>query len=199
MLKVASSSILSAIKNYLEIPDGPTFPIVKEGYADPSGIPTSGQGLHTAPFPRTETPLKGYKNLAVVRHPLARLYSLYMEKVFNASNKYPGGIDRTAFPENKYPKMFIRNQHFDNFIDKVEYALMHPKKFGPNLHLETQSSQIPEGVKALKVEEVGPLLEIIVPKGNQSNSPFWQLAYSEVGQKKTRILYADDLERFGYR
>jgi len=156
------------------------------------------KNVHTAPFPKTPTPMKGYRNFAIVRNPYARLYSLWKNKISPERVKHPKFKENQVDPNvfKRWPDLFRANMSFEEFVDAV---LSIPPQEADH-HFSPQSLQIPkQGVEICKLEEVAPLMHSIMPAYNTSPKSDWKSFY-KFGSMTQRVwdYYKQDFLRFKY-
>lgn len=151
--------------------------------------PRTGKGVEAAPFKKTDLPIEGYKNVAIVRHPGARLYSLYANKILL-------NIMGIFAP---YPRKFWQGMSFDSFVE----AIINIPMDDADPHFALQSSQLPLETIArcvtYKLEDVAPLLGMLINKTNATKySARWITHYTEEKWYRMVHHYQEDFRRFNY-
>ena len=153
-----------------------------------------------------------YIRFAFVRHPLARLYSAYRDKIASAHNAAPNTDYRAIAQHFRLGKgapvsfeQFVsyvchqrpmdQNWHWAQqtkllFLDRLNYRFI-----GKVEQLEDDMTQLLQLIDpSLSLREDAPVRE------NQ-NAPdhAWQSAYSPAMQQMAMAFYSDDLQRFDYQ
>lgn len=147
--------------------------------------------VHTLPFEWVQTAPAGFQNFAIVRHPLARLYSLYNEKIRCAQRT--GGLDTHVFGE--WLRYVHEQMTFDEFVD---FVVSIPPTIA-EAHFAPQSLLLPADTKIIKMEQAGLLLQTCLPIVNNCPYPMpWRKAYSARSRQLAVNYYADCFQRFGY-
>lgn len=132
--KCACTTIKTRIAEYEQIP-----------------IPPGPGGIHTAPFRWTVKSIKGFLDVAVVRHPLERVVSLWREKV-GPDHPPPLGLDPAVF--GRFPLAFYDGMPLSLFIAAIGNIGL--KSADP--HWAPQHTQFPTGAKLFKLEDIGRFL-----------------------------------------
>ena len=144
--------------------------------------------IHRTKFEYTHTPIEGFTNVAIVRNPLFRLYSLW-------KNKIEADIDHFVF--DKYPQFYI-GMSFEGFTEEI---LKIPKKHA-DIHFLPQHRQIPKDCIVYKYEDASLLLEMLFQKRNASS---YTIPVVEIENlispqllEKVKSYYEQDYRKFNY-
>ena len=156
-------------------------------------IAVPDENPHIAPFNKTEAPIKGYRNWAIVRNPFARLYSLWANKIAPGHPEHPlfiNHIDQNVF----YALMneVYSGMSFEDFTKVVLES-----KCRDN-HWKPQAEQIPDNCETFKLEEVGGLLSSMLPVLNGDNQNNWEAAYTQELLDLVYVYYKNDFKILGY-
>ena len=160
---------------------------VKGHFCNVLGLNIDEKDIHSASnFEWTSVPVKDYFNFALVRNPFSRLYSLWC-------NKVTPEIDEFVFPKGGRVRQGM------SFADFVRIVLKIPHNRA-NAHYALQSSLIPEGVQAIRIEECGGLLRGLLPLRNYTGAgEHWKGAYTPELIKPVYQYYKRDFIQFRYR
>lgn len=150
--------------------------------------------IEGGPLPLTNESLEGYTDVAIVRHPVERLFSLWWEKIREGASYRDGGLDESIFAKPK--GVFRVGMSFEEFVDAV-VRIPEPKA---DEHYAPQTRQVPWGATWYQFEEVRPLLAMLAPRVNVSGSTraYRDGAVSREVFERLRLHYDHDFRRFGY-
>jgi hypothetical protein len=149
---------------------------------------------HDAPFTYADFTLPGYEDFAIVRHPLARIYSLWANKLAPGHPVAPDFVDNIdPHVFSPFPWVFRDGMSFDAFLQ----AIISIPVGSADPHWAPQVTQMPPKTKFYRIEDVGTLLRLAAPAENTSVYP----ETPPVGRELARLVrayYAEDFSVFGY-
>ncbi len=150
--------------------------------------------VHDASFETTAGPIAGYTDVALVRHPLRRLYSLWASAVRRddlTSNGFLNGLQRGI----AWPNEVRHSVGFDEFV-RVLLAVLQDRA---DPHFAAQTSQVPAGVVFFRLEEVGHLLDLLAGHDNRTcYAAPCDAAYGDDLRRLASQHFQEDIARFGY-
>lgn len=173
---------------------------IKWALAKMMGISPPVNGvIHDAPFTWTRDPISGYRDIALVRHPLHRLFSLWANKIKEGHPVGPGyvdGLDQAVF--GRWRDRFRSGMPFEEFVQSI-FSIA-PAEADP--HWAIQSSQVPKGAVIYRMDREADdyLLRLLLPIENISSPSVgdWRKAFPPDLYRSVSSYYWEDLERFGY-
>lgn len=171
-------------------------------------IPDKKGEIHTLPFKRAlmseAAGMKEYTHFTVVRHPMARLLSLYNNKIFRDKRNTAlvrDGVTAPIFAP--YGGKFHADMSFPDFVRAIVSVLDKP-----NIHFQRQSEIVPDvNMLTYKVEDMGELSAFFQMKGvhqkmpheNKTNTEGWESHYTPELAAIVEQSYRVDFERFDYK
>ena len=177
---------------------------LKAFFADVMGL--SYDDPHAAPFQVIGdgqlAPYWHWDHIAVVRHPLDRLVSLYRDKIRpgHRGRGFPAGVDEFVF--GKYGDEFREDMDFPAFAR----ACM--RQENGDAHFTPQSPQVPDWCAVFNLEDMGRLINYLndhalpgkrLQHANESRRLMpWRDRYDAALLAEARAYYFEDLERFDY-
>jgi hypothetical protein len=164
---------------------------IKGHVAKIEGITQSIEGgswPHNAAFRWTSDSIPGYVDFALVRNPVDRFCSLWKNKI--GPNRNPKELDTAVFDRSKGFHVDMPIWKFLLTIRRIPLSLADP-------HWLPQTKQVPIRAKWVRMEDVLPLLKLVLPIVNVS--PAVPCSLSKKDKENLITYYAQDFTRFGYR
>lgn len=157
-------------------------------FAELLGIPydkSNHESIYQAPFVWTDLPIPGYRDIAFVRNPGQRLYSLYINKI----------LQNEMMIFDPYGKLFWQTMSFESFVSSI----ISIDRTRADPHFAPQIGQIPLGCITYKLEDMAGLLYLFLGKYNSSEYQIdWHQAYNAELWYKMVNYYKDDFKTFNY-
>lgn len=154
---------------------------------------------HEAPFQWTEDPIEGFEDFAIVRHPLDRLHSLWVNKI---APGHPIGWDY----ENEMD-MNVFGRHLHYFRSRMTFgdfcaAIVSIPVEDADPHWAPQSGQFPESCAIIKMEDAGVLMRLLLPHMNVTEEPRdWKSDFARINpaaEDRVWDYYEEDLSYLEY-
>lgn len=150
---------------------------------------------HTAPFEWTADTVPGLKNIVLVRNPIERFISLWINKIMPGhpigGDDYVNGLDMSVFrnfPRIRSDMPFLR---FARECFKIPFHQADP-------HWARQTDQFPSGTKIYRMEEETWLLKCLFPRMNVNPSIDLPEFHSRDFLSRAVNFYRQDLIQLNY-